>query len=102
MRCFLFAQASVIEHLGGPRDAEHPLSVGAALASSVHRFGRSRVPPARTDNYDGEEFKFNSELGISIKGQSAADAWNEIDRIAKKWRIPVVVELQWRENPKAQ
>ncbi len=58
--------------------------------------------PAKTDRYEDEGFKYNAELGVSLQGQSAADAWKEIDRIAKKWRIPVVVEFQWRDNPKAK
>ena len=33
---------------------------------------------------------------------AAAGAWKEVDRLAKKWRIPVTVEFVWRQNPKAQ
>ena len=58
--------------------------------------------PARPDQYDDEGFTFHPELGISIQGQSAADAWKEVDRLAKKWSVPVTVEFWWRQNPKAQ
>lgn len=58
--------------------------------------------PAKTGTYDDEGYKFYPDLGISVQGQSAADAWKEIDRLAKKWRIPVNVEFIWRQNPKAQ
>jgi hypothetical protein len=37
-----------------------------------------------------------------VQGQSASDCWKEVDRLAKKWRIPVSVEFWWRQNPKAQ
>jgi hypothetical protein len=37
-----------------------------------------------------------------VQGQSAQDCWKEVDRLAKKWRIPVSVEFWWRQNPKAQ
>ena len=37
-----------------------------------------------------------------MQGKSAPDCWKEVDRLAKKWRIPVSVEFQWRQNPKAQ
>lgn len=58
--------------------------------------------PSKATSYDDEGYKYVSELGISVQGQSAADAWKEVDRLAKKWRIPVNVEFVWRQNPKAQ
>ena len=58
--------------------------------------------PARAGRYEEEGFKYIPDLGISVQGQSASDAWKEIDRIATKWRIPVNVEFWWRQNPKAQ
>ncbi len=58
--------------------------------------------PAKTEHYEAEGFKYHADLGISVQGQSASDAWKEIDRIAKKWSIPVVIEFRWRENDKAQ
>lgn len=57
---------------------------------------------ARAERYEEEGFKYHPDLGISVQGQSASDAWKEIDRIATKWRIPVTVEFCWRQNPKAQ
>src|SRR5690606_33468913 len=58
--------------------------------------------PARASQYEDEGFRYYPELGLSVQGQSAADAWKEVDRLARKWRIPVYVEFWWRENPKAQ
>jgi hypothetical protein len=58
--------------------------------------------PAKSGRYEDEGFKFHPDLGISVQGQSASDAWKEIDRIAKKLRIPVTVEFWWRHNQKAQ
>ncbi|MCL8380621.1 T4SS efffector SepA family protein [Xanthobacter aminoxidans] len=58
--------------------------------------------PAKARPYDKEGFKFLPELGISVQGQAAPECWKEVDRLAKKWRIPVSVEFQWRDNPKAQ
>ncbi|MCV3241914.1 T4SS efffector SepA family protein [Mesorhizobium sp. ZC-5] len=58
--------------------------------------------PAKAEQYEEEGFKYHANLGISVQGQSASEAWKEIDRLAKKWRIPVVVEFWWRQNPKAQ
>ena len=68
---------------------------GAQLVSELHI-------PAKATKYEEEGYKYQPALGISVQGQSAADAWKEIDRIAQKWRIPVTVEFIWRENPKAQ
>lgn len=58
--------------------------------------------PCKAANYEDDGYRYYPELGISVQGQSAADAWKEVDRLAKKWRIPVNVEFIWRHNPKAQ
>lgn len=58
--------------------------------------------PAKAEQYEEEGFKYHPDIGISVQGQSASDAWKEVDRLAKKWRIPVSVEFWWRQNPKAQ
>jgi hypothetical protein len=58
--------------------------------------------PSKAEQYEEEGFKYHPDLGISLQGQSASDAWKEVDRLARKWRIPVTVEFWWRQNPKAQ
>lgn len=58
--------------------------------------------PAKVEQYEEEGFRYHADLGISVQGQSASDAWKEIDRLAKKWGIPVKVEFWWRHNEKAQ
>lgn len=58
--------------------------------------------PSKTTNYEDDGYRYIPELGISVQGQSAAEAWKEVDRLAKKWLIPVNVEFVWRQNPKAQ
>ena len=63
---------------------------------------RELAIPAKAERYEEEGFKFHLELGISVQGQSASDCWKEVDRLAKKWRIPVSVQFRWRQNPKAQ
>ena len=63
---------------------------------------RELAIPAKTEQYEDEGFKYHPDLGISVQGQSASDCWKEVDRLAKKWRIPVSVEFWWRQNPKAQ
>lgn len=63
---------------------------------------RELTVPSKAEIYEEEGYKYQPSLGISVQGQSAADAWNEVDRLAKKWHIPVTVEFMWRHNPKAQ
>jgi hypothetical protein len=58
--------------------------------------------PAKTGRYEEEGYKYYPDLGISVQGQSASDAWKEIDRIARKCRVPVTIDFWWRHNPKAQ
>jgi len=63
---------------------------------------RELAVPTKAFIYERDGYSFYEDLGISVQGQSAADAWKEVDRLAKKWRIPVTVEFIWRQNPKAQ
>jgi plasmid stabilization system protein ParE len=58
--------------------------------------------PAKATAYSKEGYKYYPELGLSVQGQAAQDAWKEVDRLAQKWAIPVEVEFQWRQNEKAQ
>jgi len=58
--------------------------------------------PASVSALSVQGYKHYPEIGISIQGQSAQDAWKEIDRLATKWKIPVEVRFQWRDNDKAQ
>jgi hypothetical protein len=58
--------------------------------------------PSKANNFEDDGYRYVPQLGISVQGQSAADAWKEVDRLAKKWLIPVSVEFVWRQNPKAQ
>ena len=57
--------------------------------------------PTKAESYEDDGYRYFPELGISVQGQSATDAWKEVDRLAKKWRIPVSVEFVWRQNSKA-
>jgi hypothetical protein len=57
---------------------------------------------SKVEEFNEEGFRFYPDLGISVQGQSASDAWREIDRLATKWGFPVEVEFWWRQNPKAQ
>lgn len=66
------------------------------------RLVRALAIPAMASEYQNEGYRYYDELGISFQGQSASDCWKEIDRLAKKWQIPVLVEFMWRETPKAQ
>jgi hypothetical protein len=63
---------------------------------------RELAIPAKATPYEEGGFRYYAALGISVQGQSASDAWKEVDRLARKWRIPVRVEFRWRQNPKAQ
>ncbi len=58
--------------------------------------------PAKASEYELDGYKYQPELGISIQGQSAMDAWKESSRLAQKYHIPVEVRFQWRDNEKAQ
>jgi hypothetical protein len=58
--------------------------------------------PTRAEQYEEEGFTYYPDLGISVQGRSAPEIWKEVDRLAKKWRIPVRVEFWWRQTPKAQ
>jgi hypothetical protein len=63
---------------------------------------RELAIPTKAFKCEDDGYKYQSDLGISVQGQSAVEAWKEVDRLAKKWSIPVTVEFLWRQNPKAQ
>jgi hypothetical protein len=73
-----------------------------AIGFEGDKLVRELMIPAKAGSHEYEGFKYHSDLGISVQGQSAPDCWREVDRLAKKWRIPVSVEFWWRQNPKAQ
>lgn len=69
--------------------------------SSQHLVKELQVP-AKSSSYEEDGFRHHADLGISVQGQSAQDAWREVSRIANKHHIPVEITFQWRENDKAQ
>jgi hypothetical protein len=69
---------------------------------TAEQLARELQIPAKASVYVDDGFRFHSNLGLSVQGQSAADAWKEVDRLATKWGVPVAVEFQWRQNEKAQ
>lgn len=75
---------------------------GRAKGFQGEKLVRELNVPAKAGKHEDEGFRHYPELGISVQGQSAADAWKEVDRLAKRWGIPVVVEFWWRQNSKAQ
>jgi hypothetical protein len=88
-----------------PRWSSMLLTVIAQLKAkglTGEKLVRELQVPAKAERYEDEGFKYHADLGISIQGQSASDAWKEIDRLARKWTIPVTIEFWWRQNPKAQ
>ncbi|EBA04047.1 hypothetical protein RB2150_06088 [Rhodobacterales bacterium HTCC2150] len=58
--------------------------------------------PASKSQLNNQGYTYHKNLGISVQGQSAQDAWKEVSRIADKWQVPVKVHFQWRHNSKAQ
>ena len=58
--------------------------------------------PAQIKPYDKDGYTYHGDLGISLQGQSAQDAWKEANRLAARHGIPLEVRFQWRDNPKAQ
>lgn len=73
-----------------------------AKGISVDRLTTELQVRTKPQAYEEEGYRFYPELGISIQGQSAQDAWKEVSRLADKHRIPVQVEFQWRDIEKAQ
>jgi hypothetical protein len=80
----------------------------AAIAAVKRRgFEKERLVeilriPARSTPLNEAGFTYRSDLGISIQGQAAQDAWRECERLAKKHEFPIVVHFRWRDNPKAE
>lgn len=78
--------------------------IGQVKAKGVEgeRLVRELAIPAKVQEYEDEGYKYHSDLGVPVQGQSASDCWKEVERLATKWRISVSVEFLWRPNTKAQ
>jgi hypothetical protein len=46
-------------------------------------------------------YKYLDDVGISIQGQDANNAWKSTYHILKEIKVPVEVEFVWQDNPKA-
>ncbi|PRY91026.1 T4SS efffector SepA family protein [Donghicola tyrosinivorans] len=68
----------------------------------ANSLARELQVPSKPYEFNEEGYKYYSHLGLSIQGQSAPDAWREIERLAQKHRVAVEVRFQWSENDKAQ
>ena len=66
------------------------------------RLVRELAVPCKARRFEEDGYWYFPELEISVQGQSAAEAWKEVDRLVKKLGIPVTIEFAWRQNPKAQ
>lgn len=58
--------------------------------------------PAKPGLFEERGYRYDPDLGISIQGQAAPDAWREARRLAETYRVSVRVRFQWRDNEKAQ
>ena len=45
-------------------------------------------------------YKYLHDVGISVQGQDANNAWKTTYNILKAIKVPVEVALVWRDNPK--
>jgi len=93
---------------GGPIKKANWASLLVAMIAAVKAKGLSGEKlvselqvPAKTRSFSDDGFRYFPDLGISVQGQSAQDAWKEIERLANKWKIPVEAQFQWRQNAKA-
>ena len=64
---------------------------GRDLASAL----QINASPSRLES---NGYKFYPNIGISVQGQSAPDAWREAARLAEKFDFDISVEFVWREK----
>ncbi|MGN7437575.1 MAG: T4SS efffector SepA family protein [Alcanivorax sp.] len=57
---------------------------------------------AESHKLEDKGYTFYPELGLSVQGQSAPDAWKEAKRLAEKYHIPLEVKFKWRDKEGAQ
>lgn len=46
-------------------------------------------------------YKYLEDVGVSVQGQDANNAWKATYHILKAIKVPVEVQFVWQENPKA-
>lgn len=68
---------------------------------SAERLVSALDVPSKATPFEDEGYRYHSDLGISVQGQSAQDAWKEASRIAEKHGIPLEVTFRWRDHKKA-
>ena len=57
--------------------------------------------PSVVGEHNADGYKFYPDLGISVQGQSAFDALKEAKRLSQKHNIPMEIEFQWHDKPRA-
>tara|TARA_R110002072_G_scaffold274859_3_gene435831 strand:- start:353 stop:904 length:552 start_codon:yes stop_codon:yes gene_type:complete len=57
---------------------------------------------AESYKVEDKGYSFYPELGLSVQGQSAPDAWKEAKRLSEKYSIPLEVKFKWRDKEGAQ
>lgn len=78
--------------------------IGAVKAKGLDAIALSKEVqvPTKAFEFEKDGYRYEQNLGISVQGQSAQDAWKEISRLARKHRIDVFVRFKWRDVSKAQ
>jgi hypothetical protein len=78
----------------------------AAIRESLKHLTKEQMRNLLTCNYvtgkkEDQGYKYLDDVGISVQGADANNAWKAIYNILKVIKVPVEVNFVWQDNPKA-
>jgi hypothetical protein len=78
----------------------------AVIRESLKHLTKEQMRNLLTCNYvagkkEDHGYKYLNDVGISVQGADANNAWKAIYNILKAIKVPVEVTFVWQDNPKA-
>jgi hypothetical protein len=78
----------------------------AVIRESLKHLTKEQMRNLLTCNYfagkkEDHGYKYLDDVGISVQGADANNAWKAIYNILKVIKVPVEVTFMWQDNPKA-
>lgn len=78
----------------------------AVIRESLKHLTKEQMRNLLTCNYfagkkEDQGYKYLDDVGISVQGSDANNAWKAIYNILKVIKVPVEVTFVWQDNPKA-
>jgi len=81
---------------------EEMIGLACKSGASPNQLKASLSLQIREGHHDDNGYRHVPEAGLSFQGVDAVRACKNIATLSKEFDIPVLIELRWQQNPKAQ